>query len=72
VQRSVNILVREYIHTAAPVGSEDIARLSPTKVSPATVRNTMSQLNEEGYISRPHASAGGYLRTAAIATTWSR
>lgn len=55
----LNILVREYIHTAAPVASEDIARLSPTKVSPATVRNTMYQLTEEGYISRPHASAGG-------------
>jgi len=55
----LNILVREYIHTAAPVASEEIARLSPTKVSPATVRNTMSQLTEDGYISRPHASAGG-------------
>lgn len=55
----LNILVNEYIHTASPVASEDIARLSSTKVSPATVRNTMSQLTEEGYISRPHVSAGG-------------
>lgn len=54
----LNILVAEYINTASPVASEEIARLSPTKVSPATVRNAMSLLTEEGYISRPHVSAG--------------
>ena len=54
----LNILVNEYITTANPVASEEIARLSPTKVSPATVRNAMSLLTEEGYISRPHVSAG--------------
>jgi heat-inducible transcriptional repressor len=54
----LNILVNEYINTAIPVASEEIARLSPVKVSPATVRNAMSQLTEEGYISRPHISAG--------------
>jgi heat-inducible transcriptional repressor len=55
----LNILVNEYISTANPVASEDIARLSPSKVSSATVRNAMSQLTDEGYISRPHVSAGG-------------
>jgi len=55
----LNILVNEYIQTAAPVASEDIARLSPIKVSPATIRNAMSRLTDEGYISRPHISAGG-------------
>ena len=55
----LNILVDQYVHTAAPVASEDIARLSTTKVSPATVRGAMSQLAEEGFISRPHVSAGG-------------
>ena len=54
----LNILVNEYISTANPVASEEIARLSPNKVSPATVRNAMSRLTEEGYISRPHVSAG--------------
>ena len=54
----LNILVTEYINTANPVASEEIARLSPTKVSPATVRNAMSLLTDEGYISRPHVSAG--------------
>ena len=55
----LNILVNEYINTATPVASDDIARLSPSRVSPATVRNAMSRLTEEGYISRPHISAGG-------------
>ena len=54
----LNILVNEYISTANPVASEEIARLSPTKVSSATVRNAMSLLTDEGYISRPHVSAG--------------
>ena len=54
----LNILVTEYIHSASPVASEEIARLSPSKVSSATVRNAMSLLTEEGYISRPHVSAG--------------
>ncbi len=54
----LNILVNEYITTANPVASEEIARLSPTRVSPATVRHAMSRLTEEGYISRPHVSAG--------------
>ena len=55
----LNILVNQYVQTANPVASEDIAHLSATKVSPSTVRNAMSQLTEEGYISRPHVSAGG-------------
>ena len=54
----LNILVDQYVRTAAPVASDDIARLSATKVSPATVRSAMSQLTDEGYISRPHVSAG--------------
>ena len=54
----LNILVNEYINTASPVASEEIARRSPDKVSPATVRNAMAQLTEAGYISRPHISAG--------------
>jgi len=55
----LNILVDQYVSTASPVASEDIARRSASRVSPATVRNAMSQLTEEGYISRPHVSAGG-------------
>ena len=52
-------LVEEYIGTASPVPSEIIARLSPVKVSSATVRNKMAELEEAGYIVRPHISSGG-------------
>ena len=52
-------LVDGYISTATPVASEDIARRSPIRVSPATIRNEMAELEEEGYIVRPHISAGG-------------
>jgi heat-inducible transcriptional repressor len=52
-------LIQEYITTATPVPSENIARRASIKVSSATVRNKMAELEEEGYILRPHISAGG-------------
>ncbi|HAA94779.1 MAG TPA: hypothetical protein DHW65_04480, partial [Dehalococcoidia bacterium] len=55
----LNVLVSEYLRSATPVASEDIARSLDHTISPATVRNTMSQLTEDGYISRPHVSSGG-------------
>lgn len=55
----LNLLVDEYVQTAAPVASDGIARSPALGVSPATVRSAMSQLTEAGYISRPHVSAGG-------------
>ena len=55
----LNILVGEYIKIANPVGSQNIARRLPMKVSSATIRNEMAALEDEGYIRRPHVSAGG-------------
>ena len=52
-------LVEEYIDTAAPVASESIALRSPVKLSSASVRNKMAELEEEGYIRRLHISSGG-------------
>ena len=52
-------LVDGYISTATPVASEDIARSSKLRVSAATIRSEMAELEEEGYIVRPHVSAGG-------------
>lgn len=52
-------LVDSHVSTASPVGSKSIARNSEMRVSPATIRNTMVELEEQGYISRPHTSAGG-------------
>lgn len=58
-QQVLHVLVDEYIHHAVPVASESVAHKMPTPVSPATVRNELAALEEEGYVLRPHTSAGG-------------
>ncbi len=54
----LRIIVGEYISSAVPVASEFITRNYDLGVSPATIRNDMSRLEEEGYLTRPHTSAG--------------
>ena len=54
----LRIIVNEYVAKAVPVASETIASSYNLKVSPATIRNDMARLEEEGYITRPHRSAG--------------
>jgi len=51
-------LIREYIDSAQPVGSRLLARKYFPNLSPATIRNVMADLEEMGYLSQPHASAG--------------
>ena len=51
-------IVQEYIATGQPVGSSHIAALPSVRVSPATVRNEMAALEQEGYLVQPHTSAG--------------
>jgi heat-inducible transcriptional repressor len=51
-------VIRTYVETAEPAGSRTIARRFRLGVSPATVRNTMSDLEEKGYLYHPHTSAG--------------
>jgi heat-inducible transcriptional repressor len=58
-ERILGLIVGEYILTAGPVASETIARKYGLGVSPATVRNEMAVLEEEGYITRRHISGGG-------------
>ncbi len=54
----LNLIVEEYVDTALPVGSQYIVRKHQMAVSPATVRIEMARLEEEGFISQPHTSAG--------------
>ncbi|MFQ6019233.1 MAG: HrcA family transcriptional regulator, partial [Dehalococcoidia bacterium] len=56
--RILGHIVDEYVNSAHPVGSTTVARKYDLAVSPATVRNEMMQLEEEGYIVQPHTSAG--------------
>jgi len=51
-------LVRDYIEKAEPIGSRSLAKSYFMKLSPATIRNVMSDLEEMGYLHQPHVSAG--------------
>ncbi|MEX0959885.1 MAG: heat-inducible transcriptional repressor HrcA [Burkholderiales bacterium] len=51
-------LVERYITDGQPVGSRALARFSGLDLSPATIRNIMSDLEEMGFIASPHTSAG--------------
>src|SRR5659263_65484 len=51
-------IVRDFVSTNEPVGSKALAERYQLGVSPATVRNDMAALEDEGYITQPHTSAG--------------
>jgi heat-inducible transcriptional repressor len=51
-------LVEEYIDSGEPVGSETLERKYSLGVSPATIRNEMTFLTQQGYLKKPHSSAG--------------
>jgi heat-inducible transcriptional repressor len=51
-------IVEDYVATEAPVGSKGLVERHGLGVSPATVRNDMAVLEEEGFITQPHTSAG--------------
>jgi len=51
-------IVQQFILTASPVGSRNITKKFNIGVSPATVRNIMSDLEDNGFINHPHTSAG--------------
>ena len=57
-QEILNSIVRAYVETGEPVGSRTISRLPESKLSPASIRNVMADLADEGYLSQPHTSAG--------------
>lgn len=57
-QQVLEAVVRTYVGTAEPAGSRTLARTYPLGVSPATVRNTMADLEAKGYLYHPHTSAG--------------
>ncbi len=60
-------IVKEYVKTAQPVSSAMLVERYKLDVSPATVRNDMVELEEEGYIYQPHTSAGRVPTEAAYA-----
>jgi heat-inducible transcriptional repressor len=57
-QRLLRVLVQSYIRDGQPVGSRTLTRDSGLSLSSATVRNVMADLEEHGFVSSPHTSAG--------------
>lgn len=57
-RRVLEAVIQSYVATAEPAGSRTISRRFGLGVSPATVRNTMSDLEEKGFLYHPHTSAG--------------
>ncbi|MEP6762181.1 MAG: heat-inducible transcriptional repressor HrcA, partial [Sporichthyaceae bacterium] len=51
-------IVEDYVSTQEPVGSKALVERHNLGVSPATIRNDMAALEDEGYIAQPHTSAG--------------
>lgn len=57
-KRILEAVIEDYIATAEPVGSRSITRSHELALSPATVRNVMSDLEEMGLLASPHTSSG--------------
>lgn len=57
-KKILQIIIEDYISSAEPVGSRTIARRYDLGLSPATIRNEMSDLELLGYLEQPHTSAG--------------
>src|SRR6476659_9862622 len=54
----LKVLVERYIAEGQPVGSRALSKFSQLDLSPATIRNVMADLEEMGFVSSPHTSAG--------------
>ena len=57
-KKILQIIIEDYIATAEPVGSRTIARKYNLGISPATIRNEMSDLELLGFLEQPHTSSG--------------
>ncbi len=60
-ERHIKVLkavVEDYIHSGEPVGSRTLSRSPRFKLSPATLRNVMADLEDSGFLCQPHTSAG--------------
>ncbi|MFH1710643.1 MAG: hypothetical protein ABH860_06245 [bacterium] len=57
-QKILGTVVNDYLHCAEPVSSEKISKKYMRDVSSATIRNEMAELEEDGFLTHPHPSAG--------------
>ena len=61
-------IVRSFIETGEPVASRSVSRQHPDTLSPATIRNVMMDLADDGFLEQPHASAGRIPTAKAFAS----
>ncbi len=54
----LNSLIKEYIDSAEPISSDLLKKRCSLDISPATIRNELQELTEQGYVLQPHTSAG--------------
>ncbi|MBR7799920.1 heat-inducible transcriptional repressor HrcA [Undibacterium fentianense] len=57
-QTLLKALVERYISDGQPVGSRELSKISGLELSPATIRNVMSDLEDMGFVTSPHTSSG--------------
>src|SRR3989338_342856 len=57
-EKILNSLVKESLDFAEPIGSSFLKKRYQLDISPATIRNELQELTEQGYITQPHISAG--------------
>lgn len=57
-EKILEAVIREYVQTAEPVGSGRLAEIFDFRISPATIRLDLAELEEEGLLTHPHTSAG--------------
>jgi len=57
-KKILEIIIRDYINTAEPVGSRTLSKRYDLKISPATIRNEMADLEDMGYLTQTHTSSG--------------
>ena len=72
-RKILQIIIEDYIETAEPVGSRTIARKHNLGLSPATIRNEMSDLELLGYLEQPIPRQGVFLlrrHTACMLIPW--
>ena len=74
-EKILKAIIQTYLETGEPVGSRTISKYSDLKLSSATIRNEMSDLEELGYIIQPHTRRDEFLPikvTASMLTRSSR
>ncbi len=76
-QAVLGLIIRSYVERGMPVGSKTFVQSYGLEISPATIRNEMAALEEMGYLTHPHTSAGPHpdrSRATVISssTCWAR